>query len=942
MKKGDRLHGMGGRGAERLERVSGEARGAATSELRRRPTGIIARLGIAMAIALAMMTASPASAQNETAANESEPIGREEAEEAVDGDENDEEAGGSEADESDEDADDDEGEYDEYAEDEYFDDDDILSEGMEPPMQIEELVVTGSATTGLSDYESADSITSFSAEDLTALGVTSVADLGNFTPNLEIINANPTSPTFFIRGVGLSDFNANSTGAVAIFHDDVSLNSPALQSVMVFDAERINVLKGPQGFGPNRNASAGAIKVYSRKPTDELSGNLRGTFGNYNMVEFEGGLNVPLVEDLLTSRAAFRVIRRDGTGFNRCGGFPADGRPISQPFPPPGIDGSLCGENVRNNQVSDLPADLPSIVNDRNAWATRVMLRFQPDLAAMDWLLNVHVAQLDQLAPLGQVSGTNGTQRDENNQPTITGGLTFPTSAGYREPDISEMVITRSQELQAEGLLLGPANAVARQEVSETIANQLDIRPREGDYNRVGSTTNDTAGVNLRGDMIFGDGFEFTTITSFDYYDRRNEQDLDNTPDELFEIITDDEGYQFTEDLRLRFETGAFRWDVGAYYVTEEIQADIQTFTSDSAQGNLGVSDRGYTQRLHSWAIYGGFDVDFWDDLTFQAGIRYNWELKEMDYGLVLNNEVRQATNSQTRSAPTWNFRLTYHLSDTIDIYGKYGRGWKGGHFNAVGNLVTREIDFAEPETLDSWEAGVRGLWWDNKLGLEASFFYYRYNDYQVFTFAQGFNVEPELVVINANQAENYGVEADLSFRPIDQIFTLVRFGWLESQYLDFTQQSVATAISGGQTVEFPILIDNTGNRLINSPQFQITLMAEYTQDLGRFGELVPRYDVAWKSAQYFDPSEGVGPPNLVQGVPIYPENTIGQRPFWLHNIRLTYRTPVEGLEVSGWVRNLTDEVYKAGGFNGDAFSNFVVWFVGDPRTWGIDINYRF
>jgi outer membrane receptor protein involved in Fe transport len=118
--------------------------------------------------------------------------------------------------------------------------------------------------------------------------------------------------------------------------------------------------------------------------------------------------------------------------------------------------------------------------------------------------------------------------------------------------------------------------------------------------------------------------------------------------------------------------------------------------------------------------------------------------------------------------------------------------------------------------------------------------------------------------------------------------------------------------------------------------------MGQYTWDLGRFGSLIPRYDSTWKSATYFDASEGVGPPNAFQGSPILPEYAIGQAPFWLHNARLTWEAAQTDLAVSFWVRNFMDQTYKTGGFNATAFANLTVAFLGDPRTFGFDVNYKF
>jgi outer membrane receptor protein involved in Fe transport len=119
-------------------------------------------------------------------------------------------------------------------------------------------------------------VTAFSAADLVALGAANIADLSAFTPNLEIVTAGATSATFFIRGVGLNDFGANATSSAPVYQDDVPMNSQALQLGTLFDMETVNVLRGPQGTGLARNASAGAIKLYGRKPTGQFTGFLRG------------------------------------------------------------------------------------------------------------------------------------------------------------------------------------------------------------------------------------------------------------------------------------------------------------------------------------------------------------------------------------------------------------------------------------------------------------------------------------------------------------------------------------------------------------------------------------------------------------------------------------------------------------------------------------------
>jgi iron complex outermembrane receptor protein len=172
-----------------------------------------------------------------------------------------------------------------------------------------------------------------------------------------------------------------------------------------------------------------------------------------------------------------------------------------------------------------------------------------------------------------------------------------------------------------------------------------------------------------------------------------------------------------------------------------------------------------------------------------------------------------------------------------------------------------------------------------------------------------------------------------------------LRFGWIESKFLDFTRSNVRIVRSQGNPPPppriFEVPIEYTGNRLPNTPRFKLSGSAEYAIDLGRYGSLIPRYDFSWTDDVFFDPSEGRGAPNN-DGELFLPDYTIGQKAYWLHNARLTYRTPGGNLEVAGWVRNLTDETYKTLSFDASAAAGLVGNLVGDPRTYGISLSVSF
>ena len=113
--------------------------------------------------------------------------------------------------------------------------------------------------------------------------------------------------------------------------------------------------------------------------------------------------------------------------------------------------------------------------------------------------------------------------------------------------------------------------------------------------------------------------------------------------------------------------------------------------------------------------------------------------------------------------------------------------------------------------------------------------------------------------------------------------------------------------------------------------------------DMGRWGALIPRYDFSWTDDVFFDPSEGRGVPALAAASSIpFSKYAIGQPAYWVHNARLGYRTGVGNIEISAWVRNLTNEVYKT--YVADSSVNFfsLLNWVGEPRTYGGSISLYF
>ena len=132
-------------------------------------------------------------------------------------------------------------------------------------------------------------LTVFSGADLIAQGVSTVNNLENFTPNLEIESQfGSGQPSFSIRGVGFRDYATNNAPTVGIYVDDVAYPVPVMTQGVLFDIERVEVLRGPQGTLYGRNTTGGAIKVISARPTEEFAAGLVVEGGRFGRVDAEG------------------------------------------------------------------------------------------------------------------------------------------------------------------------------------------------------------------------------------------------------------------------------------------------------------------------------------------------------------------------------------------------------------------------------------------------------------------------------------------------------------------------------------------------------------------------------------------------------------------------------------------------------------------------------
>lgn len=813
----------------------------------------------------------------------------------------------------------------------------------DPFAGVEEMVVVGQgAATLLQDV--AISVAAFDASYIEAVGATNIRDIAQFTPNLEIRSPfSASNPTLFIRGVGLRDFNANSSSSVAVYNDEVYMNSPSGQLAQFFDVEGVEVLRGPQGTLFARNASAGAIKVTARKPTGDFGGFVRTTYGRFNETSIEGAVEAPLTETLSVRIAAVYNIR-DGFTLNRCANrqswvsatldSPRDDRDRltfiqcfnAQTVAPTTEGGQawnaglvgrtgdfvLSRRGLRTAEFGVTPRDVDKWVNNRDNWAGRAIFRYQPS-NELDVLFNFH----------------GGQNRGQSRQFETVGRAPKPGQGGLGTPQND--IYTYVDSDQVFGLQPQHFNG-----------NPTRGNPFAGDYNNTGLEKLDLIGSNLSATYLAG-SWEFKSLTAWEFNSRAVDANLDANPYIGIEVEYANRSWQVSQDLKATWEEIDFlAIEGGVYYLHEKLTASNVFRLAPQA---AVIQD--YVQKTDAFAVYAQAMWTLAESFNIEAGGRWNFEFK--DFGIhsgptpfgpppfVIDPlfDGRASTNI-SKDAPTGNLTFNYTPVDDVNYYVKFSRGWKGPAINA-GAIATsgagadRLLSGARPEEVNSLETGIKATVWGSRARLNAAAFYYDYKNLQIFQLKNESGGIPVQTLLNANDAEVFGVELEADLSPLQGLVSswmeglrvFGSFAWLQSEYTDFKNTKISFV--GNQAI--PILEDFSGNRLINSPEFSFTGYATWMFDFDGIGRIGPRFDWTFKDRVYFNQNN---------------QRPLSQRPLWLFNLRLEYQSPDGTIEVAGWVRNLLDEQYIGDAIDLSSFAAKIVYAIGDPRTYGVTMAVRY
>ncbi|MEP6884653.1 MAG: TonB-dependent receptor [Gammaproteobacteria bacterium] len=763
---------------------------------------------------------------------------------------------------------------------------------------LEEIVVTAQKR----EQNSQDigiSLSAITGADLNSLGAATATDITKSMPAVVLTQPNgPSSFSLAIRGVTQNDFADHQESPAAIYVDDVYVSQMAGLAFSLFDVDRVEVLRGPQGTLFGRNATGGLANFVTNRPTDELGGYVNTTFGQRNLLRVEGAVNGPL-SDGINARLSFESNHYDPLFTNVAGG----------------------ASNAENG----------------NDYALRGQLLFKLP-AESELLLNARASR----------ENVNAGSWEEYATKAVGNGVDVPLGS-------NENFWGTCPGCNATGL---------------PNSGPFTIRDNISGYAKLS-----TSGFTAKYTQNFG-STKLTVIGDYSHLQKDYQEDSDASPYTLFEFFNGSNVNQQSLEARLNGGDEKFNWTAGiyalrisgkyyegwigpAFWTSKEFQNagnsnngyfgpgsslgfwPYGTYTTDWTTGGVPGPDGGipetkspYDLLTKSGAAFGQLEYRANDLVGFTVGGRFTADRKDYNfswypYEFFPTNVTNQVTllsppdgsvltayhGNRSDNLYSGKAQMDLHFSKDILAYLSYNRGVKGGGFNAplfpitINDLNTLSF---KPETLTSYEVGIKSEFLDHTLRFNAAAYYYNYQNYQALIYTLGL----EQLIVNAD-AKHKGAEAEVEWAPS----TEWRFG-AGVAYVDAVVENVAARCCTATGSPLPAADYTPGN----APRWTGNVMARYTLPVGS-GHLATQLDGNYLSRFWF---------NLTD-IP-----AVEQPGFGVANARVNYSFAGDKLEVGASVENLANKHYGVMGFDNTSINGLAQVYPGMPRWFKMHVNYRF
>ena len=731
-------------------------------------------------------------------------------------------------------------------------------------------------------------ITAVQAQTLEARGQTSITDLTEFTPSVNLsqspaIQANAI--TAFIRGVGQQQGGFAFEPGVGIYIDDIYYGTTFGAVMDLTDLDRVEVLRGPQGTLAGKNSLGGAIKLYSKLPDGAGGGYLEGTYGSYSRMDLRGSADFTLADGLY-ARVSGVEEHRNGfvTELDYGCTHPGSGVPAMR-----ASNNCVVGHEGGNDLI-----------------ALRAALRYAPTGSPLE---------INLIA--------DGSRDNAEPVPAVLRYANNPSVRSYVPGNPLAGVPYDSRFITPAGSYTNYASPNESGNFTTVFGIPLQVPP--GTY--PDALQNDVNSWGVSGTIAYrlADNLSLKSITGYRKAWGTTINDPDVSPLDLLKEGLTNTHKQFTEELRLTgtvgkladFTVGGFYYkanDLQQYRVTIPIY--VYDFLTDDPVNN------------RSAAAFAHLEVHVTDRLNLIGGIRYTNDEKTYTFHRT-NTDGSQISGaffapnflvagldglSATYKGDRVDYRAgaNYRWSDALMTYAQVATGYKGGGINPQ-PFVADQVQPFGPETLTSYEAGFKADLLSRRLRLNGAAFLSNYKNVQeTVYFCPNSTSTACGEPVNAADVRTKGFELEGALRPLAGLSIDASVAYLDSYYTRIINPY--SGITAAMTPPF-------------ASKWQASAGIQYVIGLNGHGRITPRVDWSYLSSFYYQAVNTA-------------YNLIPSRS--LFNARLSYESENGDWMISGSVTNLGDKYYFVGAAEAIASFGDATGVLGRPREWALTVRRKF
>lgn len=427
------------------------------------------------------------------------------------------------------------------------------------------------------------------------------------------------------------------------------------------------------------------------------------------------------------------------------------------------------------------------------------------------------------------------------------------------------------------------------------------------------SLKSNSGGVSAKLQHYF-DSAVLTSTTAWRDGNYKFEAEGDVTPTPFLQTNIKVNEKQFSQELQLSAgDASSLQWTTGVYYFN--YSGDQLSVRKGLNFPTLQSSVTHGWQDAESFAVYGQATLPITSSDRITFGSRYTWEWRELS-GYTQNNfpdgqaaRSRAPGQDETFKEPSWRVAYEHDFSKDVLGYVSYNRGFKSGTFNVL-SLTAPAV---KPEIVDAYETGLKTVWADNRVRLNASVFYYDFKNIQLSSFTPSGQT-----LRNAAAADIYGADVDLEVAPVSQLRLTLSGEWLHARYTSFPDAPGARPLPGGGNVV--TATDASGNDMVRAPRVSANAGIHYSIPVAT-GAVDLSANYSYTAKVYHEA-----------------DNYLYQSALSLVGADVSW-SPDTKFKVSLWGQNLTNRTYYSL-ISANPLASLAA--VGEPRTFGVSVEQKF